>query len=99
MKLLRAAARFYVSIGTVYALWAFVVLSFRTCGLFGGVCMEMPAFALMLQQLTLAVISGFRGLLWLPEMIIAVARSQLLDWLLLRNAYFIDVQQLLRAVQ
>ncbi|QWG11524.1 hypothetical protein KMZ29_17520 [Bradyrhizobium sediminis] len=96
MKWLRLGGHLYLTIGVIYGLWAFVVLSFRNCpSLSGGACLQ-PSLWTGVRQLAIAIVAAFRGLLWLPEMAIAASRGQFLDWLFLRNFYNLDVEQFLK---
>lgn len=87
---------FYFTGGLVYFFWTLAVLQFRECGLFGGQCIGKfdPSGEIILGGLLAifpqvivysVIIAFFRGILWLPELVIQVLRGGFLDWLLLRD--------------
>lgn len=87
----------YLSVGFAYGLWAMVVLQFRTCGIFAS-CPDLPQYPSRILTLALAVLPDVlpysmliaigRGLMWLPNLVLAIAgykNLSFLDWLLVRD--------------
>ena len=92
MARLKQLGRIYLLIATVFGLWAMIVLQFKECGFFGTACTPV------ITQLTTVVIAFFRGITWLPELIIALLRGQVIDWLLFRNVYDPQIRLLIQSL-
>jgi hypothetical protein len=93
---LRFVARTYLTIALVYGAWVLVLLQFGECGLFGTACKltaDTTGSAILSAVLwvvpPIAVyslpIAFFRGILWLPNLLIAIVQSSFFDWLFVRD--------------
>lgn len=84
LSILRKLGTGYLFVALTYGLWAFVLLQFRECGPFGTSCTPF------ITQMATLFIAVTRGLLWLPNLVIAISQGAALDWLLLRDVPPID---------
>jgi hypothetical protein len=89
---LKLFGKIYLHLASIYGLWAMILLQFKECGFFGTTC--TPFFT----QIVTVVIAAFRGISWLPELVIALLRGEFLDWLLLRNFYAPPVRILVQKI-